>query len=121
MSDPLISDQINKNTVSETNSSMPVLLVNKFTPKKGNENDFMEAQKNEYKRLKGSVPGFIGNRLGRAIDGSGFVNIAIFENFELYQKWRESEEFTAHVDVIRPYLENSAPRIYEIVYSDGDI
>lgn len=120
MQDPLISDQTNNENALEQ-SSGPVLLVNIFTPKEGRENEFMNAQRGEYERLKGSVPGWIGNRLGRAVDGSGFVNVAIFESLELYQQWRESEAFTAHVDVIRPYLESSAPGMYEIVYSEGAI
>ncbi|MBE9102119.1 antibiotic biosynthesis monooxygenase family protein [Vacuolonema iberomarrocanum] len=87
MSDPLISDRTRNQDALAEESSEPVLLVNLFTPKEGHEDDFMRAQVGEYERLNGQVPGWIGNRLGRAVDGSGFVNIALFESLKLYQNW----------------------------------
>ena len=95
----------------------PVMLVNLFTPKPGMADAFIEAQTAEYVRLRGQVKGHIGNRLGRAVDGSNqLVNVALFDTMENYNAWRASELFAAHLAIIAPLIEESAPGIYSIAY-----
>lgn len=113
--DPMIKDQTDNTQKIEG----PVMLVNLFTPKPGQEQAFIDAQTAEYRRL--DVDGWIGNRLGRAVDGGKLVNVAVFESLEKYNAWRESEAFAAHVEVIRPYVAEAAPGMYEILYSAGQI
>lgn len=99
-----------------------VLLINLFTPKPGMVDDFIAAQTGEYVRLNGQVKGWIGNRLGRAVDGSGqLVNVALFDGMESYNAWRESQLFADHLDIIRPFVEKAAPGMYELLYSAGDL
>jgi heme-degrading monooxygenase HmoA len=120
--DPLISDRTdNLGTVANAVSGA-VLLVNLFTPKAGMSDAFIAAQTGEYVRLKGKVKGWIGNRLGRAVDGSGqLVNVALFDTMENYNAWRSSQLFADHVEIIRPFVEKSAPGMYELLYSAGDM
>jgi heme-degrading monooxygenase HmoA len=117
----LVSDQTDNYAASARMVSGPVMLVNLFTPKDGMANAFVEAQTGEYRRLKGKVDGWVGNRLGRAVDGSRFVNLAVFESLAKYNAWRESTEFAAHLDIIRPYIAEAAPGIYEVIYQAGEI
>ena len=98
-----------------------VLLVNLFTPKDEMVDDFIAAQTGEYVRLRGKVEGWIGNRLGRSVDGNQLVNIAMFDSLANYNAWRESQLFADHLDVIRPFVANSAPGMYELLYSAGDL
>lgn len=120
--DPMIFDRtVNNSNISRTIDGV-VMLVNLFTPKPGMEQAFIDTQTAEYIRLKGKVEGWIGNRLGRSVDGSGqLVNVAMFNNLTNYNAWRESALFVEHVDIIRPFVEKSAPGMYELLYSAGNM
>lgn len=98
-----------------------VLLVNLFTAKPGMAEHFIEAQTAEYVRLRGKVEGWIGNRLGQAVNGDEIVNVAMFDSLENYNAWRESQLFADHVEIIRPFVANSAPGMYKLLYSAGDL
>lgn len=115
----MIEDQTKNYAGDAAAIAGPVMLVNIFTPKQGRTDEFIAAQTAEYRRLE--IDGWIGNRLGRAVDGSKLVNVAIFENLQKYNVWRESDAFAAHVDRISPFVERSAPGMYEILYSAGQI
>jgi heme-degrading monooxygenase HmoA len=120
--DKIISDRTNNSSSDAAQVAGQVMLVNLFTPKPGMVDDFISAQTGEYVRLKGQVKGWIGNRLGRAVDGSGqLVNVALFDSMENYNAWRDSKLFADHLDVIRPFVEKSAPGMYELLYSAGDL
>ena len=117
----MISDRTDNLGGAASSVSGPVLLVNLFTARPGMEADFIAAQTGEYVRLKGLVEGWIGNRLGRAVDGSGLVNIALFDSMANYNAWRASRLFADHLEIIKPFVEKSAPGMYELLYSAGDL
>jgi antibiotic biosynthesis monooxygenase (ABM) superfamily enzyme len=120
--DAMIIDRTDNSGTSALQIAGQVLLVNLFTPKPGMVDPFIAAQTGEYVRLKGKVKGWMGNRLGRAVDGSGqLVNVALFDNMENYNAWRASKLFAGHLDIIRPFVEKSAPGMYELLYSAGDL
>lgn len=120
--DPVVTDRTDNLGADALHVAGQVLLVNLFTPKPGMVDAFIAAQTGEYVRLKGQVKGWIGNRLGRAVDGSGqLVNVALFDSMENYNAWRESKLFADHLDIIRPFVEESAPGMYELLYSAGDM
>lgn len=100
-------------------ASGAVVLVNVFTPKVGQTDDFISAQTAEYVRLKGQVKGALGNRLLKALDGRQVVNIAYFASTELYDAWRESALFADHLDRIRHLVETVDPALYLPVYETG--
>jgi heme-degrading monooxygenase HmoA len=121
-SETMISDRTDNEGVVASNVAGSMLLVNLFTPKAGMSDAFVEAQTAEYIRLKGKVRGWIGNRLGRTVDGSGqLVNVALFDSMDNYNAWRSSKLFADHVDIIRPFVEKSAPGMYELLYSAGEM
>jgi heme-degrading monooxygenase HmoA len=120
--DGMIADRTDNMNTSAVQVAGQVLLVNLFTPKPGMVDAFIAAQTAEYVRLKGLVKGWIGNRLGRAVDGSGqLVNVALFDSLENYNAWRDSTLFTDHLDIIRPFVEKAAPGMYELLYSAGEL
>lgn len=120
--DPMIADRTANESAAARAVEGPVMLVNLFTPKPGMEQAFIDAQTAEYVRLKGKVEGWRGNRLGRAVDGSGqLVNVALFDSIETYNAWRDSALFAEHLDIIRPFVEKSAPGMYAVLYSAGDL
>lgn len=98
-----------------------VVLINKFTAKPGMLDKFAAAQMAEYKRLLGKVEGWQGNRLIKALDGKNAINIAVFDNMEFYNKWRNSKLFKDHVEIIKPFIEKSEPGMYEILYEAGTL
>ncbi len=120
--DPMVVDRTSNTGDAAKTIDGLVMLVNLFTPKEGQEQAFIDAQTAEYVRLKGKVAGWIGNRLGRAVDGSGqLVNVAMFDSMANYNGWRESALFAEHLEIIRPFVEKSAPGMYELLYSAGDL
>lgn len=119
--DSMINDRTDNFGDNAASVAGAVLLVNLFTPKAGQEDAFIAAQTAEYVRLRGKVVGWIGNRLGRSVDGGQLVNVALFDTLANYSAWRESKLFAEHLDVIRPYVERSAPGMYELLYSAGEL
>ena len=120
--DPMIADRTANESAAARAVEGPVMLVNLFTPKPGMEQAFINAQTAEYVRLKSKVEGWRGNRLGRAVDGSGqLVNVALFDSIEAYNAWRDSALFAEHLEIIRPFVEKSAPGMYAVLYSAGDL
>lgn len=120
--DPAIVDRTSNQSDAALSAEGPVMLVNLFTPKPGMADEFVRVQSAEYARLSGKVAGYIGNRLGRAVDGSGqLVNVALFDSMASYNAWRASRLFADHVDIIRPLIERSAPGIYSVAYRAGDV
>ncbi len=120
--DSLVSDRTANESGAASSIDGQAMLVNLFTPKAGMEQAFIDAQTAEYVRLKGKVVGWIGNRLGRAVDNSGqLVNVALFDNMTNYNAWRQSELFAEHLEIIRPFIEKSAPGMYELLYSAGEM
>ena len=117
--DSMIADQTDNLSATALAVEGPVMLVNVFTPKEGLEQAFIDAQTAEYVRLE--VDGWLGNRLGRSVNGGKLVNVAVFENMEKYNAWRASDEFVEHVEIIRPFVQEAAPGMYEILYSAGTI
>jgi heme-degrading monooxygenase HmoA len=120
--DPMVTDRTTNQSADALAINGSVMLVNLFTPKPGQEQAFIDVQTGEYVRLKGKVEGWIGNRLGRAVDGNGqLVNVAMFDSMTNYNAWRESALFAEHLEIIRPFVEKSAPGMYELLYSAGDL
>lgn len=121
MDEPMITDRTDNFATAAEAVAGAVLLVNLFTPKPGMSDKFISAQTQEYARLSGKVEGWIGNRLGRSVDGDQIVNVALFDTLDNYNAWRASKLFRDHVEVIRPFVANSAPGMYELLYSAGDL
>lgn len=96
-----------------------VVLVNVFTPKPGQTDDFIAAQTAEYLRLKGQVEGALGNRLLRALDGARVVNIAYFASVALYDAWIASELFADHLERIRDLVAKVEPELFSPVYESA--
>ena len=120
--DPAIEDRTENLGPAAGNVAGAVMLVNLFTPKPGKADEFVATQSAEYRRLAGKVKGFVGNRLGRAVDGSDqLVNVALFDSMESYNAWRASALFAEHMDIIRPLIEQSAPGMYEVIYRNGEL
>lgn len=120
--DPAISDRTANQDERALAANGPVMLVNLFTPKPGMADEFVRVQSAEYVRLRGQVEGYLGNRLGKAVDGSDqLVNVALFDTIENYNNWRASVLFVEHMDVIRPLIEKAAPGMYSVAYSFGTV
>jgi heme-degrading monooxygenase HmoA len=120
--EPIVTDRTENSNADAMTVAGQVLLVNLFTPKAGMADAFIAAQTGEYVRLKGQIKGWVGNRLGRTVDGSDqLVNVALFDSMENYNAWRDSQLFADHLEVIRPFVEKSSPGMYELLYSAGDL
>ncbi|WP_287131181.1 antibiotic biosynthesis monooxygenase [Candidatus Cyanaurora vandensis] len=100
----------------------PVILVNLFTPKPGQVDEFIAVQTAEYRRLLGQVAGWQGNRLHRSLDGKTVVNYAVFESLTAYRAWRDDELFAEHLEGIQPLVAKAEPGLYTAaLYEAGSI
>ncbi len=93
-----------------------IALVNVFTAKPGQLDEFCDAQIAEYERLQGRVDGALGNRLYKQSGGRKAVNIAYFSSREKYDAWRASDLFKEHFSRIDKFLDNVEPDLFEVVY-----
>lgn len=112
MTDPIVQDR----TIRTNAPEGPITMLNRFTTKPGEVDAFVAAQTAEYVRLKGLVPGWLGNRLLRAIDGTHLVNVADFASHAEYTAWRDSALFAEHLEVIRPFIVKAEPALYTVLY-----
>ncbi len=94
----------------------PLTLVNVFTTKEGQQQAFCDAQIAEYRRLAGMFPGQLAANLHRGLAGRKVVNYAQFTDEAAYRQWRNSDEFDRHREIIRPFLDNVEPELYEVLY-----
>lgn len=97
----------------------PVTIINMFTPKPGRFEDFLAVQQAALPGFRGRVPGLLGSRFYRALDGRSAVLVSVFETPEDFQQFRGSDLFAAHRDRISPLLEGVNPGLYELVYEAG--
>ncbi|MBD2842109.1 antibiotic biosynthesis monooxygenase family protein [Erythrobacter rubeus] len=93
-----------------------VTLINIFTPKEGDLQNFVDAQIAEYRRLDGKVDGAIWNRLHVNRENGTAVNVALFESREKYDAWIDSDLFEEHIAKIKPLLDDVSPALYEVSY-----
>jgi antibiotic biosynthesis monooxygenase (ABM) superfamily enzyme len=116
-----MSDSIVQDAFAFADPSTGVItMLNRFTTKPGMLDDFIAAQTAEYRRLKGLVPGWIGNRLLYALDGSHVVNVAEFDGHANYMAWRDSALFAEHLEIIRPFMLKAEPALYKMIYDSAD-
>jgi heme-degrading monooxygenase HmoA len=113
MSEPIVQDAFAVTAAPDG----PITMLNRFTAKPGQLDAFVAAQTAEYKRLKGLVPGWLGNRLLHALDGSHVVNVAEFDSHANYVAWRDSALFAGHLEIIRPFVAKAEPALYQTIYS----
>jgi heme-degrading monooxygenase HmoA len=116
----VVRDQTDNASARATGIVGRVMLVNTFKPKPGQMQAFIDTQSAEYVRLKNKVPGSIGNRLGRSVDGDELVNVALFADLASYSAWRNSDLFAEHLEIIKPLIESAKPGMYEVIYVGGD-
>ena len=90
----------------------PVLLINTFTPKEGQADAFIEVQISEYERLRGRIPGWIGNHLHQNLADNTVVNVATFESLSDYQSWRQGHSFQDHVKRLIPFVDKADPKLF---------
>ncbi|MGF1626108.1 MAG: putative quinol monooxygenase [Alphaproteobacteria bacterium] len=99
---------------------MPVTVINVFTPRPGRLEDLVAVQQAALPGFRGRVPGLLGSRFYRALDGRNAVLVSVFETPDDFQQFRGSDLFAAHRDRISPLLEGTNPGLYELVYEAGE-
>jgi len=103
----------------DTNDGRTVAVINVFTPRSGKLDEFVRVQQAALPGFRGRIPGLRGSRLYRSLDGRNAVLISVFERAEDFQRFRQSDLFTAQRDRIAPLLERADPGLYELVYEAG--
>lgn len=97
----------------------PVVSISVITPNPGQLDAFMELQLAQHQRVQGQVPGLVGSRLFRALDGASAVLISIFDTPEAQQRFGESEAFKGHIQKVRPLMDTSERGMFEVAFATG--
>ncbi|XDA98737.1 NAD(P)H-dependent oxidoreductase [Sulfitobacter sp. LCG007] len=81
-------------------------LINTFTPKAGETDNFLELQLAEIGKLRAAAAqsGWLGNEVYRAKDGGRVVIVTRFRSREAKEQWAHSSHFAAHLQRIEPLL-----------------
>lgn len=96
---------------------MPVTLINVFSVPKGKEEEFVKWWQ-EVKTLITKQPGFIRGQFHRSIKPESqynFINVAIWENEELYWNAYENSAAPAKAKLSEMGAE-MVPALYEVVF-----
>lgn len=97
----------------------PVVLINTFTLKPGKLAEFIDVQRAAVPSFAGRVPGLLGSRMHRALDGGKAVLVTLFDTQENWQRFAQSAEFIAHRDKIQALIERADPGFYQVAYQTG--
>jgi NAD(P)H-dependent FMN reductase len=99
----------------------PVVLINTFTPKPGKLDAFVAAQLDDLRAFAGEVPGMLGARFHRALDGHNAVGVAVFASAADHRRWLEQARFAGHLQKIAPLLDRADPRLYAVAFEAGSL
>lgn len=99
----------------------PVVLINRFTLKPGRMDEFIELQAAARDGFRRAVPGLLGGRMHRSLDGASAVLISVFRSVDDHKRLLESELFAGHAAKIRPLIERTDPGFYKVAYESGDV
>jgi hypothetical protein len=100
-------------------ASKEVVLVNVFTPKEGLAEEFARAQVEDFARLGPALDGAYKNRLYMSLNNANrprVINVAHFENLDVFYRTTNSAEFRAHLEKIRPLLDDAEPMLCQLLW-----
>lgn len=86
-----------------------------FNPRPGQLDAFVQRQLEGLSKL-GAVPGSLGSKLYRSLDGKNVIMVSRFESAADQDKFAASAQFAAHREMILPFLESRSGGQYELVY-----
>lgn len=99
--------------------SGPVVVINVFTPKPGQMDNFVATQAGALTTLSNRIPGWRGTRMYRALDDRTAALISTFASVEEYRAWMASDLFAQHRDKVAPLIERAGPQLYRLVLEAG--
>lgn len=112
---------IDHDAKSSPNHAGPAVFINILTPKPGKLDELIAVQTAAQRRFFGMVPGLLGHRLHRALDGKTAVVIAVFETIEHHKRWLETDLFAEHLRRVGPLIERSDRGYFEVISEAGTL
>jgi hypothetical protein len=104
-------------------SSKDVVLVNVFTPKEGMAEEFARAQVADFERLGSRLDGAYQNRLYLSLNNANrprVINIAHFENLDVFYRTTDSPDFREHLEKIAPLLDDREPMLCQLLWASDN-
>ena len=96
-----------------------LVVVNRFTPRAGAIDRFLEVHCAGLRGMQGRVAGLVGSRVYRAEHGGEVVMLSVFEDAAAFDRFLSSELFATHRARLQPWLEKTEPGKYRMVYDYG--
>lgn len=98
----------------------PVTIINTFSIKPGQIEDFVTAQQNFAAEVRNKPCGLIGGRLYRSADGASAVLISQFESQAAVEGIRQREDFKQHLQRLAAMVNSASPAAFEEAYTTGN-
>jgi quinol monooxygenase YgiN len=115
---PTENEQIKPEFITEIKKSNEVVTVlETYTPKRGQQQNLVQALLAEFRKMSGKVPGLVSFNLHRANTKTGHVyNYMQFESRGALAAWQASEPYKSHLAAISPFITSAEPEPLEVVY-----
>ncbi|HET6971787.1 MAG TPA: antibiotic biosynthesis monooxygenase family protein [Phenylobacterium sp.] len=95
--------------------SSTITQITIFNPHPGQLDAFVRHQVEGLSKL-GAVPGSLGSKLYRSLDGQNVIMVSRFESAADQDRFAASAQFAAHREMILPFLESRSGGQYELIY-----
>jgi quinol monooxygenase YgiN len=111
-------EQIKPEFVSEIRKSNEVVTVlETYSPKRGQQQNLVEALVSEFRRMSGKVPGLVSFNLHKSTNKTGRVyNYIQFESKGALAAWQASSPYRAHLEAVSPFIVSAEPDVVEVFY-----
>ncbi len=110
-----------ENTCRHGGETGPVVLVSTVTPKPGKTLELIYEEISALYRLAGEAgePGFLSNRVYRALDDRTAVMVSVFETAWHHQRWLKSDFYKEQARRLERLADLVEPGCYELVFQEG--
>ena len=95
--------------------SSAITQITIFNLQPGQTDEFIRRQMEGLPKF-GAIPGSLGSKLYRSLDGKSVVMVSRFESVEHQGRLAATAQFAAHRETLLPLLESSSGGQYELIY-----
>ena len=110
------NEQIKPEFISEIRKTSEVVTVlETYVPKRGQQQNLVNALLAEFRRMSGKVPGLVSFNLHRS-KSSKVYNYIQFDSKGALAAWQASAPYKAHLEAVSPFINSAEPEELEVFY-----
>ncbi len=115
---PSDNEPIKPEFVSEIRKSNDVItILETYSPKRGQQQNLVEALTAQFRRMSGKVPGLVSFNLHKSTSKTGRVyNYIQFDSKGALAAWQASSPYRSHLEAVSPFIVSAEPDVVEVFY-----